>query len=151
LRWAADQLSGSATDELVHVLHSALRAQPVTPLLAWALEAARREGWDRRIVAVAARALADAMDRPLVRQAVEGLVDDLLARYRERFGVFPGVLFGVADLFGLIDRSRIVAALAAGSRTVANDPEHPLRVELLEAMRAWPERLRGDPALAGRL
>jgi uncharacterized membrane-anchored protein YjiN (DUF445 family) len=151
LRWAVAEVSGSATDELARVLHTALRAQPVIPLLAWGLEAARREGWDRRSVAAAARALAEAMDRPLVRQAVEALVDDLLARYRERFGVYPRVLFGLADLLGLIDRDRIVAALAAGAREVSSDPEHPLRLELLETMRAWPERLRADAALATRI
>jgi uncharacterized membrane-anchored protein YjiN (DUF445 family) len=150
-RWAAAEVPGSATDELVALLRSVVAAQPVTPLLVWGLEAARREGWDRRIVAAAARALADALDRPGVREAVGELVDDLLARYRARFGVYPRMLFGLAGLLGLIDRERIVRALAAGAREVADDAEHPVRQELLDAMATWPARLRADPAVAARV
>jgi uncharacterized membrane-anchored protein YjiN (DUF445 family) len=149
--WVAQELPASAAEELVPHLRAFLAARPVVPALAWALETARREGWDTRLVAVLAQALAEALERPETRGAVEDLVADLLARYRERFSVYPRVWFAVADLFGLIDRERIVAALRAGFRQVAGDPEHPLRQRLLEAVGELPERLRTDAALATRL
>src|SRR5204862_418763 len=57
----------------------------------------------------------------------------------------------VASLLGLIDRERVVAALHAGLREVADDPTHPIRERLREAAAALPERLRTEAALAARV
>ena len=149
--WAVQELPPSAADELVPHLRAFLAARPVVPVLAWALETARREGWDHRLVSVLAQALGDALERPETRRVVDDLIVELLARYRERFSVYPRVWFALANLLGLIDRERIVAALRAGLRRVAEDPAHPLRRRLLEAVGELPGRLRTDPALAARI
>ncbi|HEU5320313.1 MAG TPA: DUF445 family protein, partial [Methylomirabilota bacterium] len=46
---------------------------------------------------------------------------------------------------------RIVAALRAGLIEVAQDPDHPLRARVSEALDDFIGRLRGDPALAARV
>jgi uncharacterized membrane-anchored protein YjiN (DUF445 family) len=78
-------------------------------------------------------------------------VDDLLARYRERVGFYPRVALGLADLLGLIDRQRVVAALRAGVADLARDPAHPLRAQIGDAVGDFAHRLRHDPGLAARV
>src|SRR5262249_49682701 len=90
------------------------------------------------------------LERPRFRQAVGDLVAELLARYRERARFYPRLWMGLADLLGVIDRDRIVAALRAGLREVAEDPDHPLRPQILDAVAELPGRLRDDPELAAR-
>jgi uncharacterized membrane-anchored protein YjiN (DUF445 family) len=149
--WAAAEVTAPAVEEVLQQLRAFVGARPVTPVLVWAIEAARREEWDRRVVAALARALVDALDRPRFRQAVDDLVADLLAGYRARSGFYPRLWMGLADLLGVIDRDRIVAALRAGLQEVAEDPDHPLRRQLLDALGELPGRLRQDPALAARI
>src|SRR6266849_6160985 len=98
-----------------------------------------------------ARSLAEAFDRPAFRSTVGELVDDLLARYRERMGAYPRFWIGVASLLGLIDRERVLSALQAGLRQVAQEPDHPVRQRLAEAMGELPGRLRTDSRLAERI
>jgi len=149
--WVAQELPPSAGEELLPHLRRFLAGRSVVPALAWAVETARREGWDGRLVALAARGLAEALDRPEVRQAVDALVADLLATYRARATAAPRFWLALADLLGLIDRARIVAALRAGLARAADDPDHPLRRRLLAALAELPARLRADPALAARI
>jgi uncharacterized membrane-anchored protein YjiN (DUF445 family) len=149
--WVATELPATAAEELTQHLGRWLATRPVTPALAWLVDAGRREGWDRRLVGTALQALADAMERPAVRRVVEELVEDLLIRYRERASAMPRVWLAVADFLGLVDRQRIVTALGVAAREVARDPEHPLRQQLLDAMAGLPARLRADPELAARL
>ena len=78
-------------------------------------------------------------------------MDDLLARYRERLGVYPRLLMGVAALLGVLDRDRLVAALHAGLREVAKDREHPLRRQGIEVLADLERRLTIDAALAARV
>jgi uncharacterized membrane-anchored protein YjiN (DUF445 family) len=66
-------------------------------------------------------------------------------------GAYPRLLIGLADIFGLIDRERLVAALHAALKKVAEDPSDPLRSRLSEMLAALPERLRHDAALAARV
>ena len=51
-------------------------------------------------------ALIDALERPDFRATVGDLVDEVLADYRTRMGVYPRILMGLASTFGLIDRGR---------------------------------------------
>ena len=150
-RWLAGELSPHAAGELARHLRDALLRRPAAPMLAGALEAARRRGWDDRAIAALARALAEALERPAFREVVGEVVDDLLARYRERMGAYPRFWMGLASLLGLIDRERVVTALHAGLRQVAADPAHPVRERLREALAALPGRLRADAALALRV
>jgi uncharacterized membrane-anchored protein YjiN (DUF445 family) len=149
--WAAAELTPAAVEEVLQRVRAFVGTRPVTPVLVWAIEAARREGWDRRVVAALARALVDALHPPPFRQAVEDLVTELLAGYRARSGFYPRLWMGLADLLGVIDRNRIVAALRAGLQEIAEDPDHPLRHQLLDALGQLPDRLRRDPALAARI
>jgi uncharacterized membrane-anchored protein YjiN (DUF445 family) len=112
---------------------------------------AHRHGWDQRAVTALAGSLAEAFERPAFRSTVGELVDDLLARYRERMGVSPRFWIGVASLLGLIDRERVLSALQAGLRQVAKEPDHPVRQRLAEAMAELPGRLRADSGLAARI
>jgi uncharacterized membrane-anchored protein YjiN (DUF445 family) len=149
--WAARGLPPSAAAELVGHARDFLAAQPVVPALAWALETARREGWDRRLVGALAEGLTGAFDRPEVRQVADALVAELLEAYRARVRGHPRFWLALADVLGLIDRERIVSALRGGLAAVADDPDHPLRQRLLEALAAVPDRLRTDSALAARI
>ena len=81
------------------------------------------------------------MERPEFRAAVGDVVDDLLARYRERLGVYPRLWMGLASLLGVLDRDRLVAALHAGLREVAKDREHPLRRQAVEVLADLERRL----------
>jgi uncharacterized membrane-anchored protein YjiN (DUF445 family) len=128
-----------------------LVARPLAPALGAALELARQHGWDQRAIGATAAALVDALKRPALRDAVGQLVDELLARYRERISFYPRVALGLADLFGLIDRERIVAAVAAGLEELAAEPAHPIRTRLGDALADFTLRLRTDAALAARV
>ena len=150
-RWLAAELSPKAAGDLVTRLRDLLLDHPLAPALAGALETARRHGWDQRAVTALAGSLAEALDRPAFRTTVGDLVDDLLARYRERMGAYPRFWIGVASLLGLIDRERVLAALQSGLRQVAEEPDHPVRQRLAEAVGELPERLRGDRHLAARV
>lgn len=150
-RWVAGEFSPHAAGELAARLRNLVLARPAAPMLAGALEAAGRHGWDQRALGALARALGEALDRPAFRAIVAEVVDEVLARYRERMGAAPRFWMGIASLLGLIDRERVVRALHAGLRQVAEDPEHPLRQRLAEAVRELPGRLRSDPALARRV
>ena len=151
LRWAAREAPVGAVGEAFGRLQRVLIAQPTAPVLASMLELARQHGWDQRAFGAVARALADALERPELRAAVADVVDDLLARYRERLSLYPRVALGVADLFGLIDRDRIVGALHAGLLELAADPIHPLRERLAKAVGDLAFRLRADPVVQGRV
>src|SRR2546427_1053446 len=66
-------------------------------------------------------------------------------------GTYPCFWRGVASLLGLIDRDRVLAAIQAGLRQVVQDPDHPLRQRLAEAVGDLPARLRADARLAARV
>ena len=150
-RWLAAELSPKAAGDLVTRLRDLLLDRPLAPMLAGALEVARRHGWDQRVVTALAGALAEALDRPALRSTVGELVDDLLVRYRARLGAYPRFWIGVASLLGLIDRDRVLGALQAGLREVVQDSDHPLRQRLAETVAELPERLRADRQLAARV
>jgi uncharacterized membrane-anchored protein YjiN (DUF445 family) len=150
-RWLAAEMSPKAAGDVVTRLRDLLLDRPLAPALATALQMVRRHDWDQRIVTALAGSLAEALDRPAFRATVGELVDDLLARYRERMGVYPRFWIGVASLLGLIDRERVLSALQAGLRQVAQELDHPVRQRLMEAMGELPGRLRGDRRLAERV
>ena len=150
-RWAAAQVAPGAASELAARLRRLLLDQPVAPTLAAALGIARRHGWDGRVIEGLVNALADAMDRPAFRATVADVIDDVLARYRERMRPYPRLFLSVAEVFGLINRDRIVTALHGGLREVAKDPEHPLRRRAAEALAELQERLRTDAGLVARV
>ncbi len=150
-RWAADELPAAGTTDLLGRLRDLALRRPVAPLLAAALETARRHRWDERLVTTLAEALAAALDRPAFRTTVGDLVDELIARYRERVGAYPRLWLGLATLLGVLDRDRLVSAVHAGLRQVAADPAHPLRRRLAESVAALPGRLRTEGALAARV
>jgi len=149
--WLVDALPPLSAADVLGRVRAALGQWRLAPLLAQAIELAREHGWERRLVAAVAQAVCDALERPLFRAAVREVIDDLFRHYRERVGVYPRLLLGVADLFGVIDRERVVAALQAGLRDVARDPAHPLRRQLEDAVSQLPRRLREDAALAARV
>ncbi len=151
LAWIAREAPVASAADAVGRLQRLLLARPAAPALGAVLELARQHGWDRRATGALAAALAEALDRPLLRDAVGELVDDLLARYRERMSFYPRVALGLADVLGLIDRERIVRALSSGFAEVARDPAHPLRARLSEAVGDFAARLRTDAALAARV
>jgi uncharacterized membrane-anchored protein YjiN (DUF445 family) len=150
-RWLAAELPERAGSELLARLRTMLRAWPIAPLLASFLETARQNGWDARVIGMLARVAADALREPATRRAVAGLVDDLLGRYREASTGYPRVLLGLAQMFGMIDRDRLVGALEGGLRKVARDPEHPVRQRLATTLADLPARLTHDTALAARV
>jgi len=150
-RWLAGELSPKAAGDLITRLRDLLLDRPLAPALAAALEVAHRHGWDQRVVTGLAGALAEALDRPAFRETAGDLVDDLLARYRERMGVYPRFWIGVASLLGLIDRARLLTALQAGLRQIVQEPDHPVRQRLAETVGELPERLRADRRLAERV
>jgi uncharacterized membrane-anchored protein YjiN (DUF445 family) len=149
--WAGQQLTPVTTAELLARARRALVRQPVAPLLAAALRVARRQGWDQRLIDGALAVVAESMERPEFRHAVAEVIDELLARYRERLGVYPRLWLGVASLLGVLDRDRLVAALHAGLREVARERDHPLRTQGVEILADLERRLTDDPALAARV
>ena len=150
-RWLAAELSPKAASDAVTRLRDLLLERPLAPALAAALQLVHRHGWDQRVVTALAGSLAEALDRPAFRVTVGELVDDLLARYRERMGVSPRFWIGVASMLGLIDRERVLSALQAGLRQIAREPDHPMRQRLTEAVAELPGRLRTDHRLAERI
>jgi uncharacterized membrane-anchored protein YjiN (DUF445 family) len=150
-RWLAAEMSPKAASDVITRLRDLLLDRPLAPALAGALQMVRRHDWDQRIVTALAGSLAEALDRPAFRATVGGLVDDLLARYRERMGAYPRFWIGVASMLGLIDRERVLSALQAGLRQVAQEPDHPVRQRLMEAMSELPGRLRTDSRLVERV
>ncbi len=150
-RWLADELPPLSAADALSRVRAALGEWRLAPLLAQAIELAREHGLERRLISALAQALYDALERPVFRAAVREVVDDLLRHYRERAGVYPRLLLGFADLFGVIDRERVVAALHAGLRDVARDPDHPLRRQLEDTVAELPRRLREDAALGARV
>jgi uncharacterized membrane-anchored protein YjiN (DUF445 family) len=151
LGWIAREAPLASTADAVARLQRLLVARPVAPALGRALELARQHGWDQRAIGALAGSVADALARPQLSGAVGELIDELLSRYRQRVGFYPRVALGLADLFGLIDRQRIVDALAGGLREVARDPEHPVRARLGEAVGDFAARLGRDAPLAARV
>jgi uncharacterized membrane-anchored protein YjiN (DUF445 family) len=145
------EVTPGATGELLARVRRLLAEQPLAPVLADLLDAARTHAWHERMVAALAGALGDALDRPALRETIGDIVDALLQRYRE--GMTPGsrLLLGMAQLFGVVDRERLVTALQTGLREIASDPAHPLRVRIAEAIAELPARLRADATLAGRI
>ena len=149
-RWTADQMTPGSVTELVHRLRRLMRDRPVAPLLADLLETAQRQGWDQRVIETLARALADALARPQLRGALERLVDDIVADYRRHLGL-SSLLFGLADVSGLINRQRLASALQDAVGSIAADPGNPVRQRLSAAMVGLPQRLRSDADLASRV
>jgi uncharacterized membrane-anchored protein YjiN (DUF445 family) len=150
-RWLAAEMSPKAASDVITRLRDLLLDRPLAPVLAGVLQMVRRHDWDQRIVTALAGSLAEALDRPALRATAGELVDDLLARYRERVGAYPRFWIGVASMLGLIDRERVLSALQAGLRQVAQEPDHPVRQRLMEAVSELPGRLRTDSRLAERV
>jgi uncharacterized membrane-anchored protein YjiN (DUF445 family) len=150
-RWLATELPVHAGAGLLGRLRALLRAYPVAPWLASGVELARQRGWDDRAVGAVARVAAEAMEEPATRKVMAGLIDDLLVRYREAAHGYPKLLLGLADAFGLINRDRVIDALAGGLRDVARDPAHPVRQRVVETFATLPGRLARDAQLAARV
>ena len=150
-RWLAEEMSPKAAGDMITRLRDLLLDRPLAPALATALQMVHRYEWDQRIVTALAGSLAEAFDRPAFRAMVGELVNDLLARYRERMGAYPRFWIGIASMLGLIDRERVLSALQAGLRQVAQEPDHPVRRRLTEAMTELPGRLRSDARFAERV
>src|SRR5215472_19055673 len=140
-RWLAAEMSPKAASDMITRLRDLLLERPLAPALAAALQLIRRYDWDQRIVTALAGSLAEALDRPAFRATVGELVDDLLARYRERMGAYPRFWIGIASMLGLIDPERVVSALQAGLRQVAQESDHPVRQRVMEMMAELPTRL----------
>jgi uncharacterized membrane-anchored protein YjiN (DUF445 family) len=149
--WAAEQVTPSASGDAALWLTRLARANPIAPLLATGIEIVRKQGWDQRLIEAVAAALIDALDRPDFRATVADMVDEMLAGYRAGMSVYPRLLMGLANTFGLIDRERIVTALHQALERIADDPDDPLRARLTQTLATLPERLRRDPALAARV
>jgi uncharacterized membrane-anchored protein YjiN (DUF445 family) len=150
-RWLVVEVSPGATGELLARVRRLLAAQPLAPVLADLLDAARTHAWHERMVAALATAIGDALDRPAFRETIGAIVDGLLQRYRAGMAPGPRLLLVMAHLFRVVDRERLVTALQTGLREVASDPAHPLRARVAEAVAELPARLRSDPALAARI
>ena len=149
--WIVLEISPAATSDLAAWLTRLARAHPIAPVLATALEVARKQGWDQRLIEAMAGALIEALDRPDFRTAVGDLVDEVLAGYRAQMSLYPRFLIGLANTLGLIDRERLVSSLHDALTKIAADPGDPLRVRLSETLAALPARLRADPDLTARL
>jgi uncharacterized membrane-anchored protein YjiN (DUF445 family) len=151
LGWLVREAPMTAAADLMTRLQRLLVGRPVAGALGDALELARQHGWDQRGMGALAGALAEALERPALSEAVGEVVDELLRHYRERVGFYPRLALGLAGLLGLIDRRRVVATLRAGLADLARDPAHPLRARLGEALGDFAHRLRHDAALAARV
>jgi uncharacterized membrane-anchored protein YjiN (DUF445 family) len=151
LRWVVEQVPAPTRGDVLPRLRVVLADWRLAPTAARVLEMASEHGWDERVIEALAATLAEALERPAFRAVVSDLVDDLLARYRERMGLYPRFWLGLADVFGLIDRERLVTALRTGVGEIARDPAHPVRREMASAVRELPARLRGDTRVAARV
>src|SRR6185436_7063403 len=120
--WAAEQVTPAATGDAALWLTRLARAHPIAPILATAIEIARKQGWDQRLIEAMAEALVEALDRPDFRTAVGDLVDEVVAGYRAQMSLYPRFLLGLANTLGLIDRERLVSALHDALRKIASDP-----------------------------
>jgi uncharacterized membrane-anchored protein YjiN (DUF445 family) len=150
-RWAVQQLTPEVLDDLRQGVSAMLARRPISPHLADLLEAASREGWDRRAVDAAVDALGQALDQPAVLATLADVLDDLLHRYQSQLRRPSRIGLAVAERLGLLDRDRLLAALHDGLRGVARDPGHPLREHLVDALAGLPARLRQDPRLRSRV
>ena len=100
----------------------------MAPLLATALRVARRQGWDQRLLDGRAPAVAEAMERPEFRAGGRARSSTICSRATASGSAsIPRLWMGLASLLGVLDRDRLVAALHAGLREVAEDRDHPLR------------------------
>ena len=81
------------------------------------------------------------------------LVDEVLAGYRAQMGIYPRILIGLANTFGLIDRDRLVSALhearqedrgrSRRSRCAGASPRpSPRCPSVSAATRTWPRASR---------
>jgi uncharacterized membrane-anchored protein YjiN (DUF445 family) len=150
-RWLIAEVTPGAAGEVLARARRLLVEAPLAPLLADLLEAARGGAWHERAVSAIAAAIGDALDRPAFRETMNDVVDGLLRRYREGMRAGPRFWLGLADVLGLVDRDRLVAALQTGLREVATDPVHPLRQRIVEAVTELPARLRTDARLRARV
>jgi uncharacterized membrane-anchored protein YjiN (DUF445 family) len=148
-RWLVEQLPGPA--DSAAGLRRLLARQPVAPILARVIEAARQHRWDERAIAGASRVLAELLARPTARGAAVQLVDELLVRYRTVAGAYPRFWIRLAHLLRVVDRERLVTALHAALGAIASEPDHPARRQLAALMADLPDRLRQDPELAARV
>jgi uncharacterized membrane-anchored protein YjiN (DUF445 family) len=149
--WITTEVPPTLGTDLATRLVRWLTDAEIAPVLAAGIESARQHGWDQRLIEAVATALAAALERPEVRKTLGDVVDDLVARYRERSGPYPRFWLGLADFLGLIDRERILSALHGAIAEVARDPDHVLRQRIMAALEDLPERLRFDAALAARV
>jgi len=150
-RWLVTEVTPGATGELLGRARRLLLEQPLAPLLADLLDAARGHAWHERALTAIAAAVGDALDRPAFRETMSEVVGGLLRRYREGMTVGSRFWLGLADALGLVDRDRLVAALQTGLREVTTDPAHPLRQRIAEAIAELPARLRTDARLIARV
>ena len=150
-RWLVSEVRSGATGELLDRARRLLAEQPLAPVLADLLEAARSHAWHERVVSGVATAVGDALDRPEFRATIAEVIDAVIERYREGMTAGPRFLLGLAHLFGVVDRDRLVSALQTGLREVARDPAHPLRAQIAAAVAELPSRLRNDAKLAARV
>ena len=149
--WITSEVPPTLGIDLATRLVRVLTDAEIAPVLASGIEIACQHGWDQRLIGAVATALDEALERPDVRKTIGDLVDDLVARYRERIGPYPRFLLGLADLLGLIDRERIVTALHAAIADIARDPDHLLRRRIIAGLEDLPQRLRFDAGLAARV
>lgn len=149
--WITERLLALPAGDLGSLTRWLIAEWRIAPSLATALDVAREQGWDRRLIDGVAHVLAEAIKRPAAHEVITKIVDDLLARYRHSVGTYPRLWMGIAQLFNLLDRDRIVATLERGLWEVASDPGHPLRERLAEAIADLAARLRTDAKLAARL
>jgi len=150
-RWLVAQVPPHGVHDLLERVRLSLAVRQWAPAVAAAIEVARERGWDEHLIATAFRALSASLERPRMRELVTSFVRDLFERYRQSVSMTPRFWLGIADLLGLIDSGRIVAALKSGAHEVADDPHHPLRRSLRAGLEELPRRLRTEPALAARV
>jgi uncharacterized membrane-anchored protein YjiN (DUF445 family) len=150
-RWLVTEVTPGATGELLARIRRLLVEQPLAPLLADLLEAARGQAWHERALTAVAAAVGDALDRPAFRETMGDVIDGLLRRYREGLTARSRFWLGVASALGLVDRERLLVALQRGLREVATDPTHPLRRQIADALAELPARLRTDTRLIERV
>jgi uncharacterized membrane-anchored protein YjiN (DUF445 family) len=150
-RSITDAVSPDALTVLVDQVKSFVGSRKLAPALASILEAGRDRGWRERVIGELAGALRDALGHSQVRAVVADLLDDVLGRYRRRMAPYPSFLVGLADVFGLIDRDRLVAALGAALNRCAERPDDPLRRRIADLVDGLPTRLRTDAELAERV